>query len=411
MRDEPFETTEQTNPTPKRSLFHWSLFSGAGALALVGALVLVMHSAGPGIAQTAPNSDGQVHSVSQEDVEAFAKRADPNNPVEMGEVSWMRDYDAALALSKTQDKPVMLLFQEVPGCLGCREYGADTMSHPLIVEAAQTLFVPLCIHNNKGGDDKKILNKYNEPSWNYPVVRYVDDAGKDLLPRKDRVYTVSETASRMINALEKADAKAPTYLALLASESTGDLKTATFAMGCFWHGQARIGAIDGVVSARAGWAGGAEVVEVVYDPALVSYKKLVAAVDSERCASRVYTQDASEMKEAKAIVGDRARGAATVRDIANTDAHQFRHLRRTALIHLPLSPAQATKANAAIEAGRSPLGYLSPGQVYTLKQIKKLKETGHGKAFDSLIFPTQSDQLAAYNTQLQQLMRKLESAS
>lgn len=36
-------------------------------------------------------------------------------PVELGQVRWRRDFDAALAEAKKADKPVLLLFQEVPG--------------------------------------------------------------------------------------------------------------------------------------------------------------------------------------------------------------------------------------------------------------------------------------------------------
>jgi hypothetical protein len=36
-------------------------------------------------------------------------------PVELGQVKWRRDFDAGLAESKRTGKPVLLLFQEVPG--------------------------------------------------------------------------------------------------------------------------------------------------------------------------------------------------------------------------------------------------------------------------------------------------------
>ncbi|MEN8716428.1 MAG: hypothetical protein ABF384_16055 [Verrucomicrobiales bacterium] len=42
-------------------------------------------------------------------------QAEPSQPVELGTVKWSRDLDATLATSKKSGKPVMLLFQEVPG--------------------------------------------------------------------------------------------------------------------------------------------------------------------------------------------------------------------------------------------------------------------------------------------------------
>ena len=37
------------------------------------------------------------------------------NPVEIGTVHWGRDFDGALKMSAESGKPVLVLFQEVPG--------------------------------------------------------------------------------------------------------------------------------------------------------------------------------------------------------------------------------------------------------------------------------------------------------
>lgn len=42
-------------------------------------------------------------------------QAEPSQAVELGTVKWSRDLDATLAASKKSGKPVLLLFQEVPG--------------------------------------------------------------------------------------------------------------------------------------------------------------------------------------------------------------------------------------------------------------------------------------------------------
>ena len=71
------------------------------------------------------------------------------------------------------------------------------------------------------------------------------------------------------------------------------MATATFGAGCFWGVEAAFRQIEGVTDAVAGYAGGttdqpsyaevcshgtghAEVVQVEYDPARVSYEELVA---------------------------------------------------------------------------------------------------------------------------------------
>jgi Thioredoxin-like len=49
---------------------------------------------------------------------------------ELGGVAWLRDYDRALALAAEQGKPILLLFQEVPGCSTCVRFGQDVLTHP-----------------------------------------------------------------------------------------------------------------------------------------------------------------------------------------------------------------------------------------------------------------------------------------
>ena len=41
--------------------------------------------------------------------------AGPKTPVELGDVPWIRDLDVATAKARQSDRPILLLFQEVPG--------------------------------------------------------------------------------------------------------------------------------------------------------------------------------------------------------------------------------------------------------------------------------------------------------
>jgi hypothetical protein len=104
-------------------------------------------------------------------------------PREVGDVKWERDFEAATALAGEQNKPLLILFQEIPGCSTCVNYGQNVLRHPLLVEAIEILFVPLVVHNNKGGQDAKVLARFGEPSWNNPVVRIVDSHHKLIVPR------------------------------------------------------------------------------------------------------------------------------------------------------------------------------------------------------------------------------------
>lgn len=66
-------------------------------------------------------------------------------PAELGKVKWRRDFDEAAAESGKTGKPLMVVFGELPGCGGCKNYGMVILSNPLFVEVAETLFVPMFI--------------------------------------------------------------------------------------------------------------------------------------------------------------------------------------------------------------------------------------------------------------------------
>jgi len=103
-------------------------------------------------------------------------------------------------------------------------------------------------------------------------VRFLDPKGKDLIPRKDRVWSVGGIANRMVLALRAAKRDVPNYLSLLVQEAgTKKTKKATFAMHCFWEGEARLGSLNGVLNTRSAWLQGKEVVEVTYDEGAIGY--------------------------------------------------------------------------------------------------------------------------------------------
>lgn len=58
-------------------------------------------------------SDSLTSGQSQ-DTDMPATDTDPS-PVEAGGVDWLRDYDTAIRVAGETEKPVLLLFQEIPG--------------------------------------------------------------------------------------------------------------------------------------------------------------------------------------------------------------------------------------------------------------------------------------------------------
>lgn len=264
------------------------------------------------------------------------------NPVELGAIHWSRDLDSALAVSKTVQKPVLILFQEVPGCSNCTRFGSTVLTHPLIVEAVESLFVPVCIYNNKKGKDAAALERFDEPSWNNPVVRIVDHSGKDLTARMPDFRSQSEMATGMQQSLEKSGIEVPAYLKLLVDELAArdnGLDTSTFSMYCFWSGEGTFGAIDGVIETEPGFQDGKEVVKVIYDPRKTSKTAL------------------GELTQPKGIT------SCSKNSGFRADQEPKYYLAGTYWKSVPMTTLQACRANSLVGQGKSPESVLSPRQI------------------------------------------------
>lgn len=283
---------------------------------------------------------------------------------EAGTVHWGRILETALASSGQTGKPVFALFQEIPGCAGCRQFGHEVMSHPLVVEAVEAEFIPLLIHNNKGGRDLEVLQRFGEPAWNYQVVRFFNSQAEDIIPRKDQVWDTGGIAERMVTALTQVRHPVPTYLKLLAAEQSPRLKEAVFAMYCFWTGEMELGRIEGVITTEAGFMGGHEVTRVKYDPAVITLPALIAAAEKVKCANAV-SVPATDLPEAKTT---RLKIGTITNYRAAPVSDQKKQIGGTAAEKLTLTPAQATKVNAWIRTDPTKaLAFLSKSQQAQLR--------------------------------------------
>lgn len=325
----------------------------------------------------------------------------PAQRVELGRVRWRRDLEKALG--EARKKPAFVLFQEVPGCSTCVGFGQNPLSHNLLVEAIEDAFIPILVYNNKPSD-AALLKRFGEPAWNNPVVRFLDAKGGDVIPRKDGVWGSRGTALRMIAALEKSGATAPEYLRLAAAELAPETRRLSFAMHCFWEGEARLGALDGVLKTRAAWRDGLEVVELAYDPKAVAADELIKAAKTMQCATRVYAEHSDDLAAAKKLVGDDARALKGKAREAKPSDRKF-SLRRTSLRYLPLTPIQASRVNAALRLGDKPDRFLSPRQRELARRIAERLKAGPQKALEKLTRPEAIEELPDYETRLRAALK------
>ena len=263
-----------------------------------------------------------------------------SNPIELGDVRWLRSLEEAQSKSKLEGKPILILFQEIPGCATCRNYGSEVLTNPLLVETIETYFIPLAIHNNKGGADEVVLKKYNEPAWNNPVVRIVNAQGVDIASRLSGNYSAAGLSSLMCNVLIKINGAAPTYLQLLTDELLARQRgtaEATYSMYCFWTGEALFGRLNGVVKTTAGFQNGKEIVFVEYDPTIITKSQLDKIAQGQNCRA--------ESNEA-----------------FRPDTTPKYYLSNSKYKYVPMTEIQKCRVNSALAEKQDPAVFLSPRQ-------------------------------------------------
>jgi len=297
-----------------------------------------------------------VSSLLLTDNQLVGQRTDKENQnVELGKISWFRDYNDALQESKVLNKPIFILFQEVPGCSTCQNYGKNILSNPLLVDIIENEFIPLAIFNNKKGEDRKILKSFKEPSWNNPVVRIINHEGQNLVSRLSGNYSLEGVSNLIRLALVNSDFGIKKYADIITQEMQNDskhTKEAFYSMYCFWTGEAKLGQIEGVLSTEPGFMNGKEVVKITYDKEKANSKDLAEVAKSHKFS---FVKDPSKFR---------------------TDKDEQYYLKKSVYKYLPLSPIQRTKINSALAHKKNPESYLSPTQI---KWKKWLEENKHSR--------------------------------
>lgn len=291
-------------------------------------------------------------------------------PRELGTVSWARDLDMVLTQAKRKNTPVMVIFTEVPGCKTCVDYGQEVLAHPLIAEAIQTLFDPIAVFNNVKGPDEEYLRAFEEPAQNNPVIRIIDADRKPLASRIADDFSPAGIVGAMTTALKKTGREIPGYLRLLEEEAlarAASPERAVFAMGCFWEGEGKLGALTGVVETRIGTMKGREVVEVTFDPRRISFETLVKKAMEMKCADDVFTRTDAQQTVAAKLARD---NAVRTDEEMKPEKEQKHHLFATPYRFLPMTLIQATRVNAALANNQDPAPHLSPRQLELLAKIK-----------------------------------------
>jgi copper chaperone CopZ len=237
------------------------------------------------------------------------------------------------------------------------------MGHFLIKELIETYFIPLAIYNNKSGYDAEVLKKFNETSWNNPVVHITNHEGKDILPIFHGQYSEGQMITYIRKAMQANGKLIPKYLQLLEEEYTAQKSELTLEMYCFWSGEKNIGSQDGVIYTEAGFSNGKEVVKVTYDKSKINAASIIKNAKATGNADAIHTNDPTLLSLAKQN-NISVKKPNTYRK--DNEVHYY--LYHSKYHKLELTPMQATRINSALAQGQSPEDYLSPRQIKLVKR-------------------------------------------
>ena len=138
-------------------------------------------------------------------------------------------------------------------------------------------------------------------------------------------------------------------------------------MHCFWEGEANLGNLNGIISTNPGYMNGYEVVEVEFNPSVISFSELVEKAKYGDAASKVFFQDETQRITANNLFGE---NSVSVIGTFRPDNDPKRYLSQTSYRYVPMTNLQASRVNSAIAGGQSPERLLSPSQLKLHEFIK-----------------------------------------
>ena len=280
-----------------------------------------------------------------------------NEHRELGYVSFRcENLAAAMAQARALKLPVAQIHVVEAGDI---DAGMTVFSHPLVVEALETLFVGYCTLPDETGVSSTgctTLNISNERG-----TRLLSVGGKDL--------SLASAVKAICSTLEQTGSHVPQYLDLLLDEvntSTTTLRTALFLVSDTSQAEVFCAGIDPVLSTRVGKVAGRTAIELAYDARHIGFAMLVRKVLELDSVQSVCYQTNDQRVSARVEVS-RVIKPVTV-DKYESDFEESLSskaaLRGTPMRFVPMTRLQALRANRLISLGQfnKAVNLLSPRQ-------------------------------------------------
>ncbi len=311
-----------------------------------------------------------------------------NDHEELGSIRYLCTSltDAQQHAEKLQ-KPIFCIESDVPGDTSC---GSEVLSHPLIVEAAESFFVSTVLINPPLNFDDSISSTSRCIKRSRTRLRILDATGREIsncAVDGNDVMSVATVVEAIISGLELYKIETPRYLQLLQEEEIGKWcrqlavagvqkrvdRQAIFGVSDAAIGEVEFAVLYGVLAVKAGQIEHQKVVQVTYDSSRLCYCNLVRHALKRNVADVIYSQNHEERMGARMeAVGAEANPTIVEYPGSMQPSHDPKHyLRRTMLRFVPLTDLQAMRANHLVHNGvfNEAMRLLSPRQGFILMQV------------------------------------------
>lgn len=298
----------------------------------------------------------------------------------------------AQPLALASGKPVLAIETRIPGD---SDAGTTIFSHPLVVEACQSLFISV-VHSigeeeeeeqRRASMGKGAVLVQRAPSGKPCRTKlvFLDPRNGAFLaePLYGDKLTLACLAWTMVHVQEQWSSRSmvPKYLSLLCEEEMGKVDMnlgsekgprqkdyhALFATEDSASCEVEFACLDGVFATRAVFIAGRRGVEISYDSTRVAYCSLVRHALKRDMATVVYFKTNDEKRAAEveiARIEQSSVGLEKFEGGTTSDYIPKRALRKTPLRFVPMLDIQATRANRLVHLGRfdEAMHLLSPRQ-------------------------------------------------
>jgi hypothetical protein len=288
--------------------------------------------------------------------------------------AYQDDLEGAEQESSETGWPVLCVQAEVPGD---QEAGLNVLSHPLIVEAAESLFVTVSVTL----DSDTLATRYRPSPGRKPwctTLKILDPnpsstGEEELVPEiGGDLLTVGLVAETMIKALKLNQKTVPQYLELLCEEETGRKylmpsgviksvdRVAVLAVADCHEAEVDFAGLEGVLRTQAGIYQGQRVIQVHYASRKVTYGSLLQFAISLDNVQAIYFQSIDERVAAQMEIGKLVEGANPPPSLIKLDLEDQQikpihdpksALRKTEMRYVPLTDLQTTRMNRLIHQG------------------------------------------------------------